>query len=67
MAGQKNFAEKLQGATNTALFDCKMAQSDLFISKNQRKLYEQQYSILKDLQIKITETKLKIDKLNFSL
>lgn len=64
---QHNFAEKIQGATNTALFDCKMANADLYISQAQRKLYEQQYELLKQLQQTITETKIKIDQLNFTL
>jgi hypothetical protein len=67
MADQKNFAEKLQGAANTALFECKMANADMYISPHQRKLYEQQYQLLKELQTTITETKLKIDRLNFNL
>ena len=64
---QHNFAEKIQDATNTALFACKMANADLYVSQAQRKLYEQQYELLKQLQQTITETKIKIDQLNYTL
>lgn len=64
---QHNFAEKIQDAINNALFTCKMANADLYISQAQRKLYEQQYELLKQLQQTITETKIKIDQLNFTL